>query len=307
MIGWDEILSEELPETVLIQSWRGKDGLLSAVRSGRESILSNGWYIDLCQTAEFHYLNDPVTAEMGLTEEESRLVLGGEATMWAELVDDQNIDTRIWPRTAAIAERLWSHASVNDVANMYQRLDAISWLLDRAGLRHVSAQYDLMRLMSESDDVRALKKRVDVIAPVKGYERHRLAVHTTLTPLTNLADIAVPDPAYVRHVNDLISEHFATRNKLTESQLLGELRMLSRHLKSDKNTRHLPEIPYIFELLDFAIDAVYVVNGSTTWDAASIERVKELLELSAEPFSECELALLQPLDRLFQAAITKSE
>jgi len=121
MIGWDEILADDLPKDILIQSWRGKEGLIKAAKSKRNAILSNGYYIDLCHPAGEHYVNDPITDDMGLSAEEERYVLGGEATMWAELVDAQNVDTRIWPRTAAIAERLWSDASMNYVQDMYTR------------------------------------------------------------------------------------------------------------------------------------------------------------------------------------------
>jgi hexosaminidase len=122
MVGWDEIFQPGLPTDIVIQSWRGTEALVGSARKGYQSILSNGYYIDLCQPAEIHYLNDPIPLGSPLDEAQQRLVLGGEATMWSELVTPETIDSRIWPRTAAIAERLWSPQSVRDVEDMYRRL-----------------------------------------------------------------------------------------------------------------------------------------------------------------------------------------
>ena len=108
----------------------------AAARGGYASILSNGYYIDLIFPASDHYLNDPLPADTTLTESEQQLILGGEATMWAEYVTDETVDSRIWPRTAAIAERFWSPREVRDVDSMYARLDHMSLLLADVGLRH---------------------------------------------------------------------------------------------------------------------------------------------------------------------------
>lgn len=35
-------------------------------------------------------------------------ILGAEAAFWSELSDSHTLDTRLWPRGAALAERLWS-------------------------------------------------------------------------------------------------------------------------------------------------------------------------------------------------------
>jgi len=47
--------------------------------------------------------------------------------MWTEWVTPEILDSRIWPRTAAIAERLWSPQEVTDVASMYRRLAELDW------------------------------------------------------------------------------------------------------------------------------------------------------------------------------------
>ena len=106
IIGWDEIMNPELPRNCVIDSWRGTEALAASAILGFDGILSNGYYIDLCYPASDHYLPDPIPAESKLTTAERSHILGGEATMWSEWVSPETIDSRIWPRTAAVAERL---------------------------------------------------------------------------------------------------------------------------------------------------------------------------------------------------------
>ncbi|MEK7723023.1 MAG: family 20 glycosylhydrolase, partial [Acidobacteriota bacterium] len=108
MMGWDEIFQADIPKDIVIQSWRGQEALAKVARRGNTGILSNGYYIDLMQPASDHYVVDPLPANTTLNAEEQKRVLGGEATMWSEWVSPETIDSRIWTRTAAIAERLWS-------------------------------------------------------------------------------------------------------------------------------------------------------------------------------------------------------
>src|SRR5208283_5394410 len=138
-------LHPDLPRSAIIHSWRGPESLATAARQGYRGILSNGFYIDLIHPAFEHYLNDPLPAATTLTIEEQRRVLGGEATMWAEWVTPETIDSRIWPRTAAIAERLWSPAGVRDVPDMYRRLALVSASLDEAGSLHERNEAVMLR------------------------------------------------------------------------------------------------------------------------------------------------------------------
>jgi hexosaminidase len=182
MIGWDEILQPGLPNDVVIHSWRGTAALAEAAKKGYDGILSNGYYIDLIQPASQHYVPDPLPADSTLTPEEAKHVLGGEATMWAEWVTPETIDSRIWPRTAAIAERLWSPRNVTDVNDMYRRLAVISIQLEELGLTHKKNQDMMLRRIVRNDDIGPLKTLVSVIEPVKEYRRYEMRPQTMLSP-----------------------------------------------------------------------------------------------------------------------------
>lgn len=193
MIGWDEILQPEIPKDVVIHSWRGTAALAEAARKGYDGILSNGYYIDLIQPASQHYASDPLPADSTLTPAEAKHVLGGEATMWAEWVTQETIDSRIWPRTAAIAERLWSPRAVTDVNDMYRRLAVISLQLEELGLTHKKNQDMMLRRLLRSDDIGPLKTLVSIVEPVKEYRRYQQRPQTMLNPLTGVVDATTPD------------------------------------------------------------------------------------------------------------------
>ena len=206
MIGWDEILQPELPKDVVIHSWRGSAALAEAARKGYDGILSNGYYIDLIQPASQHYVPDPLPAGSTLTPEEAKHVLGGEATMWAEWVTPETIDSRIWPRTAAIAERLWSPQNVTDVPDMYRRLAVISIQLEELGLTHKKNPDMMLRRLVRNDDIGPLKTLVSVIEPVKEYRRYEMRPQTMLSPLTGVVDATTPDSDAARRFSWMVKE-----------------------------------------------------------------------------------------------------
>jgi len=257
MMGWDEIFQPELPKDVAIHSWRGTKALAEAARRGYDGVLSNGYYIDLTFPASDHYLNDPLPEGHGLSDAEAAHVLGGEATMWAEWVTPETIDSRIWPRTAAIAERLWSPREVRDVEDMYRRLAVVSVRLEELGLTHEKNQAMMLRRLAGGPYPPALETLASVVEPVKEYRRYQQRPQTMLSPLTGLVDAARPDAqgarGFSRRVGLLLSDaprfalHFSTlRDTLTSwrdagpvletlidrSPALAEARPLTRDMAS---------------------------------------------------------------------------
>lgn len=195
MIGWDEILNPDLPSTAVVQSWRGVEYLPHTVRSGRHAILSAPYYLDQMYAAEDHYV-DPLPDSLGLSPEEAARVLGGEACMWGEHIGPRTIDSRLWPRLAVVAEKLWSSAGVGDVHDMYRRLRVVSLRLGELGLGHdAHTEGMLRRAMGDGPDLQALQALLDVSQPITFGQRHRLqAEMTQQTPLDRLVDTARPDP-----------------------------------------------------------------------------------------------------------------
>jgi hexosaminidase len=193
MIGWDEILHPDLPRTTMIQSWRGQASLTEGARQGYSGILSAGWYLDAMQTAEYHYRVDPLSGTT-LSPEESARILGGEACMWAEHLSIESIDSRIWPRMAAIAERLWSPQQVRDVADMYRRLDLMRPRLELVGTGSETHVARMARQLANGQDPAPLERLLELVEPARFGERASIQKLTQHIPLVFAPDAARPEP-----------------------------------------------------------------------------------------------------------------
>ncbi|KAI3444915.1 hypothetical protein Pfo_001580 [Paulownia fortunei] len=125
------------PENVILQTWNnGPNNTKRIVDSGYRAIVSSSdfYYLD-CGHGDFignnsQYNLSPGSDQgnggswcgpfktwqtiynyditYGLSEAESKLVIGGEAALWSEQADSTVMDPRIWPRASAMAEALWS-------------------------------------------------------------------------------------------------------------------------------------------------------------------------------------------------------
>jgi hexosaminidase len=217
MIGWDEVLDPSLPKDITIHSWRGAGGLTAAAKQGFRAILSNGYYLDLGWPAARHYAVDPMNGDAAnLSPEEKQRIAGGESCMWAEYVNAENVDSRIWPRNAAIAERLWSPQTVTDVASMYARLDFISARLEWLGLTHRTYYRRMLQRIAGSaatpDELAALRRLTDMVEPVKDYTRARTAPveATSLTPMNRVVDAVSLESDAGRRFGELVDKFIST-------------------------------------------------------------------------------------------------
>ena len=225
MMGWDEVLHPELPKAIVVQSWRGQQSLASAAKQGYSGLLSFGYYLDLMWTVERHYAVDPMSGDAAnLSDEEKKRILGGETCMWGEWTTPENIDSRIWPRAAAIAERLWSSADVQDVSSMYSRLEELSWRLEWLGLTHRSAKIQMMRRMAGTEDMSALRTLAEVVEPVKDYTRMNSlkGPWDFRAPLNRLVDAVDPESLMARRFAEQVQQYLQSGRK--DKALAAEIR-----------------------------------------------------------------------------------
>lgn len=312
MMGWDEIFQPDLPKDVLIHSWRGAQALAEAARKGYDGILSNGYYIDLAFPASQHYLNDPLPPGNGLTAAEAAHVLGGEATMWAEWVTPETIDSRIWPRTAAIAERLWSPREINNVEDMYRRLAVISVQLEELGLNHERNQAMMLRRLVGSNDTGALQTLVSILEPVKEYRRYQQRPQTMLSPLTGLVDAARPDSEASRKfaamVDGLLSDAPRFESRAQEIQdTLARWSYAGRELEAsvDASPALHEARPLVKDLSEIGATGLEALSFLTQGVAASAEwREARLaaLEQAAKPKAALEFPIIANVKELVIAA-----
>ncbi len=211
MIGWDEIFGADLDHDAVIQSWRGGASLAEAANKGYRGILSFGYYLDHLKPASEHYRADP----LGIAPDETARILGGEACMWSEYVNQETVDSRIWPRAAAIAERLWSPREVTDIDSMYRRLESVSSLLDWTGVEHRSNYQRMLDRLGDGEPLRILADASEA----SGIEvRQKARQYTSLVPLNRLVDAIPPESQSVR-----LLEQEARRLALNRDGESGEL------------------------------------------------------------------------------------
>ena len=126
--------------------------------------------------------------------------------MWAELVDAETVDSRVWPRAAAIAERFWSAKELTDVDSMYARLEAVSRLLEWTGVTHRSSYGQMLNRLAGGRPAESLRVLADA-SEARGLGTGRRA-KDSLTPLNRFVDAARPESESVRHL-DLLARKVA--------------------------------------------------------------------------------------------------
>jgi len=126
-IVWQEVIDNgvQANKDTVVEVWLppADKELAKLTKMGYKTILAQPWYLDYIgygQDWKNYYKYEPLNFDG--TDEQKQLVMGGEACLWAEYVDSTNVQSRLWPRASAVAERLWSQSDVTDVDEAEVRL-----------------------------------------------------------------------------------------------------------------------------------------------------------------------------------------
>lgn len=157
LIGWDEILEGGLAPNAIVMSWRGEAGGIEAAKQEHQVIMTPGKpvYFDHTQSKnedsvtiggynpiEAVYAYDPAPKE--LNEEEGKYVLGAQANVWTEYMNNtKKIEYMIFPRMAALSEVLWSKKENKSWDDFEKRLPVQMKRYEMMGLNYSKAYYDV--------------------------------------------------------------------------------------------------------------------------------------------------------------------
>jgi hexosaminidase len=324
MIGWEELFNKDIPKDLVVQKWKPEMAMMGTplkaetiIAQGNPVLLSSGFYLDHHMPAHVYY-NNPVIPTSEITDPVIKTgMLGGEAAQWTEIADAENIEGRVWPGAAAVAERLWSPASVRDVDDMYRRLNIVNLLLDERGLQQFGNQDKALRRLTGTEDISSVKLLTDVLTPVRGYKRlfatmSKPAESTSLTaPLNHVADIVFVNSQQKRVFRDNVKKYLQ-KDSIAEAAVRRQLREwvdAEQQWNAYKGNKILMEVfvhaQYLSQLSAAALEAMDLrKKGPVGEDWLSAK--KELIKKASSPAGETELAVLQELEAVI-TGILKSE
>lgn len=242
-------------------------------------------------------------------------LLGGEAALWAENVVAPVLDIKLWPRAFAVAERLWSAQDVNDIDNMYTRLQAMDvWTTVSVGLEQHSQQQAYFTRLANNGDTLPLQILAQALEPAQYYTRQHLKFQAgnyhQFEPLNRLADALNAESSTVRQMNKwasrLVSDaednesaealhHIFNRWQNNTSDALA-LSDGNYQLKAVK-----PVIQEVDKLASIGLRLTDLVARQGTLDDKEIASIQTELDNAAKIQDEVVIAAVYPLETLLRA------
>ncbi|PKG40487.1 beta-N-acetylhexosaminidase [Psychromonas sp. Urea-02u-13] len=248
--------------------------------------------------------------------EQADRILGGEITLWAENIKDDLVDLRLWPRSYAIAERLWSDVSLTDETSMYKRLDAMdNWSTVSVGLQQQWQEHKGFLRLSNGQDVRPLQVLAQAVEQAQYYHRHHeksaAGNYHKFEPLNRFADALPVESNQARRLKLLVdtwTEDKSNTEAKVEMQTMFKLWVdnTPAALKLVDANYLLTEIKPVVESTDkiakLGLELIDYIESGKTYPAAKVKQAKQIIFAAQQFQDELVVRAAYPVEKLLNAA-----
>lgn len=185
MIGWDEVLADDLNREVIVMSWRGLGRATAAIRKGHDVIVSadSHLYLNHYQTinseqepratgglVEMKKVFETPFFSPQLTETERTQVLGAEACLWSSFVDNDSIlDYMLLPRLVAFADAVWCEGRRGTYNHFLQRLPSLLRCYEQLGYGYARHFFTVSATYTSVPDDKCLVVSLESLPDTKTY------------------------------------------------------------------------------------------------------------------------------------------
>lgn len=313
MIAWEEAFSKDISKNVTLQIWQNNAYLKKAVDNGNNALLSKGFYLDVFYPAYIYYNNPDLPKTLNDTL--ASKLQGGEAAQWTELADKTNIETRIWPRAAAVAERLWSPASVDNADDLYRRLFIVSKELDEQGLQHIADYERNVRSLSNNSDYDAVKTLTDVLTPIKGYKKLFAQLGTNPQslvyppdPLVQVSDIVFVDSRVKWKFREAVKSYLENKEEDSKEIILHYLNqwkdndaLLTKAFESSPRLKAVEQHSKdLSAIATIGLNAMKDIESGISPDQSQVSQNLAMLKQADKAYGETELSVIPEIESLIQ-------